>query len=153
MNILGLGTIIEGVGKIADDLITTDKERLEIALEERKLDVGLLHDQTEVNKEEAKSGSLFVAGWRPFIGWVGGVALAYQFLLYPLLIWLWAVLQAYQIIPCNIGTEAVTATCSLTPPPLLPTDTLFTIVCGMLGIGSMRSFDKLKKTDTKRIDK
>lgn len=165
MNLFGIGAIIDSVGKIADDLVTTKEERLQIALQERAMDVGLMQGQIEINKSEAQHKSIFVAGWRPFIGWVGGFALAYQFLLYPLLVWLWAVLQAKQVIPCHLdpsvvataanavgdGAKALTQ-CSFTPPPPLPSDALFAIVTGMLGIGGMRSYDKLKKTDTKKMN-
>lgn len=162
MNWLGIGSIVEGVGKIADDLHTSKEEKLQIALNERTLDVGLMQGQIETNKAEAAHGSVFVAGWRPFIGWVGGFALAYQFLFYPLLTWGWALLQAGEVIPCHLdattamevikaaGTK-VTGECTFTPPPPLPGDALFAIVTGMLGIGGMRSFDKLKKTDTKLV--
>ena len=126
------------------------------------MDVGLMQGQIEINEAEAQHGSVFVAGWRPFIGWVGGLALAYQFLLYPILIWLWTVLQASQVIPCHLDPAAIAAAktvggaamqCSFNPPPTLPADALFAIVTGMLGIGGMRSFDKLKKTDTKKVKK
>jgi len=164
MNILGISTIIDGVGKIADDLVTSKEEKLQIALQERQLDTQLLLGQIEVNKEEARHGSIFVAGWRPFIGWVGGAALAYQFVFYPLLIWIWALLQAGGVIPCHLdqtiamemiktlGSNAANE-CTFTPPPPLPGDALFAIVTGMLGIGGMRSFDKLKNTDTKAVGK
>ena len=49
--------------------------------------VGLAKGQLEINKEEAKSGSIFIAGWRPAIGWIGVFAMAYQFVLYPFLVW------------------------------------------------------------------
>ena len=54
MNLLGIGEIIGGVGKIADDLITTDKERLTLALDEKKIEAGLIQSQIEVNKVEAQ---------------------------------------------------------------------------------------------------
>ena len=47
--------------------------------------------QMEVNKAEAAHSSLFVAGWRPFVGWVCGSTLAYQFVVYPLFLWLWSI--------------------------------------------------------------
>ncbi len=147
MNLPGIGEIIGGVGKIADDLFTSDEERLTLELKQKELEdrqlareVGLVQGQLEINKAEAQHKSIFVAGWRPFIGWVGGLALAYQFLLYPLLVWIWAVLQANGTVPAN-----------LEPPPTFDANVLFTIVTGMLGIGGMRSFDKLKKTDTTKV--
>lgn len=134
MNLLGIGEIIGGVGKIADDLITTDKERLTLALEEKKIEAGLIQSQIEVNKAEAQHASVFVAGWRPFIGWVGGFGMAYQFLLYPLLTWVWPI-----VLP------------SAPIPPVLDGDVLFAMVSGLLGLAGMRSFDKMKGTDPKLV--
>jgi hypothetical protein len=134
MNLLGIGEIIGGVGKIADDLITTDKERLTLALEEKKIEAGLIQSQMEIDKVEAQHSSVFVAGWRPFIGWVGGFGMAYQFLLYPLLTWVWPI-----VLP------------SAPIPPVLDGDVLFAMVSGMLGLAGMRSFDKMKGTDPKLV--
>lgn len=140
MNILGIGKIVESVGNIADDLITTKEEKLKIALDEKKMQNQLMLGQLDINKAEAQHGSKFVAGWRPFIGWVGGIALAYQFLLYPILTWIWALGQVKEWIPKDA-----------TPPPVFDSGPLFAIVTGMLGIGTMRSHDKLKGVDTKKI--
>ena len=81
--------------------------------------------QMEINKEEAKSGSLFVAGWRPAVGWICAVALSYQFVVRPLLAW------------CSlIATIPV--------PPELDIATLMTLLFGMLGMGGMRMYEKGK---------
>ena len=133
MNPLGIGAIIDSVGKVASDLITTDKERLELELEGRRIDQATDLAQMEVNKTEAQNQNLFVAGWRPAIGWVGAAAMAYQFLLYPLLIWAWVWLQAEQIVPQDVK-----------PPPMLDTEALWVILSGMLGIAGMRSFEKTR---------
>jgi len=142
MNPLLIGGIVEAVGKIADDLFTSDKERLDaqielqrLGIEEQKVEAGLLSGQHEINKVEAGHSSIFVAGWRPAVGWVGVAAMAYQFILYPFLVWGWAALQA-----------AGWVDQSLSPPPILATDALWIILTGILGIGTMRSFDK--KTGT-----
>lgn len=128
-----IGAIVAAVGGVIDDLHTSDKERLDAEIELRKIDAGLLQGQMEVNKVEAASSSLFVAGWRPAIGWIGAVALAYQFLLYPLLVWAWALLQARGLVPGN-----------LQPPPMLDTDALWVVLSGMLGIAGLRSVEKVK---------
>jgi len=133
MNLLGIGSVIESVGKVAGDLITTDKERMQLELEGRKLDQAGDMAQIEVNKVEAAHASVFVAGWRPAIGWIGAAALAYQFLLYPLLLWVWTWLQGMGWIPSN-----------LQPPPVLKADELWVILSGILGIAGMRSFEKTK---------
>ena len=138
--LLGGGDVVKSIGDTLDNLVTSDEERLEKQLEitkaEREFDYlesKLLADQnmaqTEVNKAEAKSGSLFVAGWRPAIGWVGAIALFYQFIVYQLLLW----------IP------------DVTPPPHIDSGELYTIITGMLGIAGMRSFDKLQNKDTKKV--
>ena len=82
----------------------------------------LIELQAEINKVEAQHRTIFVAGWRPFIGWVCGFALAYNFVLRDLLIWL-------------LGQEGV--------PPALQMEHLMTVLVGMLGLGGMRTFEKL----------
>lgn len=131
MNFLGIGTVIESVGKVAGDLITTDKERMQLELEGRKLDQAIDMAQIGVNNTEAQHASVFVAGWRPAIGWIGAAAMAYQFLLYPILTWVWALAQANGYLPA--GTQ---------PPPVLDADQLWVILSGILGIAGMRSFEK-----------
>lgn len=133
MNPLGIGAIIDSVGKVASDLITTDKERIELELEGRRIDQATDLAQMEVNKTEAQNQNLFVAGWRPAVGWVGAAAMAYQFLAYPLLVWSWTWMQAEQIVPQEVK-----------PPPMLDTEALWVILSGMLGIAGMRSFEKTR---------
>ncbi|MDY0124498.1 holin family protein [Sulfurimonas sp.] len=145
------GGIIDSVGKIADELITSDEERLEkeneilktklqYDFQNKELDTKLMTGQIEVNKIEAQHPNIFIAGWRPAVGWIGAIALAYQFIIYPFLIWLWTFLQSQEIIPKEISY-----------PPVLDIGALWTIVSGMLGIGVMRSFDKTKNIDTKKM--
>ena len=83
-------------------------------------------NQTEVNKAEAGHASLFVAGWRPWIGWVCGAALAFQFVFSPLAVWLSA----------SIGHPLPT-------PPKLD-DSLWQLMTGMLGIAGLRTYEKMK---------
>lgn len=133
MNILGIGSVIDSVGKVADDLITTEKERIQLGLEGRKIDQAVDLAQIGVNNTEAASASLFVAGWRPALGWCGAVAMGYQFVLYPLLTWAWALAQANGHLPAGMQ-----------PPPMLDTDALWVILSGILGLSGMRSFEKSK---------
>ena len=131
MNILGISSVVESVGKVIGDLHTSDKERMELELEAKRIDQAVDLGQMEVNKVEAANQNLFVAGWRPAIGWVGAGAMAYQFLLYPLLVWAWVWLQAEGYVPKEVS-----------PPPMLDTEALWVILSGMLGIAGMRSFEK-----------
>jgi hypothetical protein len=140
MDLLGVGSIIEAVGKIAGDLTTSDKERLQMALEDRKLDleekkIDQATDlaQVDINKIEAASSSLFVSGWRPAVGWVGVFGLAYQFLGYPVMQWGWSFLQGVDIIPSGLAA-----------PPNLDVEQLLVLLSGLLGFGGMRSFEKHK---------
>jgi len=133
MNLNPIAGIIDSVGKIAGDLITTDKEKRELDLREKEIDQRTDLAQIEVNKVEAASMSVFVAGWRPAIGWIGAAALAYQFLAYPLMLWGWTYLQGTGWIPKE-----------LQPPPVLKADDLWVILSGILGIAGMRSYEKAK---------
>jgi hypothetical protein len=131
VNILGISSVVDSVGKVIGDLHTSDKERMELELEAKRIDQAIDLGQMEVNKVEAANQNLFVAGWRPAIGWVGAGAMFYQFLLYPLLVWAWVWLQAEGYVPKEVK-----------PPPMLDTEALWVILSGMLGIAGMRSFEK-----------
>jgi len=82
--------------------------------------------QLEVNKAEAVHKSIFVAGWRPFVGWVCGIALAYHFILAPLLQFGFALIGMEQDLPEFEFSQ------------------LSTVLMGMLGLGGLRTFEKMK---------
>ena len=90
--------------------------QLEILAQE----IALAKTQTDTNTEEAKSANWFVAGWRPYIGWVCGTGLAYQFLVFPILI-----AFVPKVVSLDMGT-------------------LLTLLLGMLGLGGMRTYEKSK---------
>jgi len=145
MTLNPVGDIIGAVGKVADDLFTSDDERakndiesMKVGLDAARVDADLIKGQQEINKEEAKSASVFVAGWRPAIGWMGVVALAYQFVLYPLLTWGWAWMQALKWVPMTVS-----------PPPMLDTNALLVLLTGILGISTQRTFEKVKGVSAK----
>ena len=133
MNLLGIGTVIDSVGKVIGDLHTSDKERLELELRAKEIDQSIDLAQIEVNRVEAQHSSVFVAGWRPGLGWVGVAGMAYQFLLYPLMLWGWTYFQGTGWIPKE-----------LQPPKPMDADQLWVILSGLLGIAGMRSFEKTK---------
>jgi hypothetical protein len=81
--------------------------------------------QLEINKVEAANANLFVSGWRPAIGWVCAMALAYQYLLRPLLSW--ATVAAGYNFPAMPGLD----------------DNLWQLMMGMLGMGGLRTFEKV----------
>jgi hypothetical protein len=132
MSLLGVSSIIEAVGKVAGDLITTDKERMEMEIEQRKLDLeekklDMAGDmaQIEVNKEEAKSASFFVSGWRPFIGWGCGIAFIYSALIEPICRFVATTIFMYN------GSF-----------PVIDSNLTMQVMLGMLGLGAMRSYEK-----------
>jgi hypothetical protein len=86
--------------------------------------------QLEINKEEAKHENVFVAGWRPFIGWTCGSAFAYNFVLQPFLVFAVTVIEK-----------------DLPPLPTLEMSALVSVVVGMLGLGGMRTFEKWTGTN------
>ena len=137
---LPIVAILQSVSQLANDLITTDEERDRARLAERVLDVQLMQGQIDTNKVEAAHPSVWVSGWRPGVGWVGVAGLAYQFLLYPLLVWAWTLGQSWGYIAQ-----------SLQPPPLLDTDALIVLLSALLGVAGLRSYDKVKQSDTRRI--
>ena len=81
--------------------------------------------QIELNKAEAQSSSLFVAGWRPFIGWVCGGAYAYTFVIQPFLV--------FALMACGV---------TMPPLPHLDWSELSFVLFGLLGLGAMRTYEK-----------
>ena len=119
-----LNVVASIIDKVAGhvDKFTLDKE------EKAQLIQEINKAQIEVNKVEAGATNLFVSGWRPFVGWTCGVALCYHFVLQPFLLFLLHSF-GYQV-----------------DLPVFDMTTLTTILLGMLGLGGMRSFEKVKKS-------
>ncbi len=133
MSILGgiLGDLIKPVSDLVSEVVVDKDKRNEINYKLQELaDAGdaRVHDQVlaqlEVNKTEAQHGSIFVAGWRPFIGWVSGVGLATQAIILPLVGMIWGLTYT------------------------LDTTLLITTLAGMLGIGGMRTYEKVRGVST-----
>lgn len=74
---------IEAVGNVIDKAFTSDEERLSKQALLNRIAQKPNLAQTEINKIEAGHRSIFIAGWRPFIGWICGLALFNQFILFP----------------------------------------------------------------------
>lgn len=146
-DITGVGSVVEAVGKAADSLFTSDKERLDAANESRKLDIeaqridaGLLTGQQEINKAEAAHASIFVAGARPAVIWVCVLGLAYQYLFHPLLTWGWALAQALGYLATKVE-----------PPPSLDLYDLMGILTGVLGLSGYRTFERTRGVERNSI--
>ena len=93
------------------------------AIKGKELDPNqILEIQAKINEVEARHRSLFVSAWRPSVGWVCSLAFAYHFVAFPII---------KTIYP---GTEF----------PVLDTEPLFTVLMGMLGLGGLRTYEKIK---------
>tara|TARA_R110000787_G_scaffold41507_2_gene102536 strand:- start:7927 stop:8331 length:405 start_codon:yes stop_codon:yes gene_type:complete len=126
-----LGALLPVIGSVLDRLIPDEagKAKAIAEMEMALIDAsnkGLLA-QIDVNKVEAAHRSIFVAGWRPFVGWCCGFALAWFFVVAPLLTFLGSWL-GYPV----------------PPMPVFDMDSLLTVLMGMLGLGAMRSVEKIK---------
>lgn len=141
MNFLGIGGIIKGVGNIIDDLHTSDEEKLQIELERQRLDYGVVKGEQQIELARATHKSIFVAGARPALMWVGVIGLAYQFILYPLVLWFWALAVSQGWLGADIAT-----------PPALDWEQLMVLAAGSGAVAGMRSYDKRhgKQTDAIR---
>lgn len=102
--------------------------RMKQAGEFKDLDAELQKQQLQVstNNIEAASNRLFVAGWRPFLGWICGMALLARYFVVPILAWISSIK----------GWPA---------PPELDWSDLMPLMFGMLGLGAMRTVEKVKK--------
>jgi hypothetical protein len=120
----GLGLVDTFVNKFVKDKDLAAKLKSQAKSEEFAGELSLLVGQLEINKVEASHASIFVSGWRPFCGWVCGMALLYSFILSPFLdIWL--------------------------DVPRLEMGDLMTVLLGMLGLGGLRTHEKTKSVANK----
>lgn len=135
MNILDL--VAGPVLRIIDKLVPDANQKAQMQLqamqmaqngEFKEIDTQLQRDlaQIAVNQTEAASPDFFRAGWRPFVGWICGTGLAVQFLVSPLATWVASLLgHPIAFPPLDMGT-------------------LMTLLAGMLGLGTLRTAEKVK---------
>ena len=115
----GIGLVGKFVDKFVPDKDLATKLKANAASQEFSGELSLLVGQLEINKVEAAHKSLFVAGWRPFIGWVCGVGLLYNVLMQPIFdIWV--------------------------DMPEINPDLLYPVLLGMLGMSGLRTYEKFK---------
>jgi hypothetical protein len=123
--------IISTIGTVLDRVIPDKNKRAEAqeALEAASAsqDFQLLIEQIKVNAIEAQSDNFFKSGWRPSVGWICSVAFGLHFVIFPILNWF--IMLCGQL------------------PILVPfqMDTLLTVLLGLLGLGTMRTIEKLNK--------
>jgi hypothetical protein len=126
---LDLGTTL--IERIFPDPAQAADAKLKLLELQQSGELATMTAQTDINKTEAANASVFVSGWRPAIGWVCALALFYQYLLKPLLTW---------------GSGLLGFT--VAPMPGLD-DNLWQLMMGMLGMGGLRTFEKINGVASK----
>lgn len=120
------GDTIKAVGNVIDDMHFSGEEKEKLKLQMKEIDARLKEKQLDINKAEASHRSIFVSGWRPFLGWVSGLSIGYVYLFQPILD---MILQMFQVqvdwVQLDLGQ-------------LMP------LVLGMLGLGGLRTFEKAR---------
>ena len=125
---------ISAIANVADTVLTRvlpdkpaqEAAKMELAKMQLSGELTSVTDQLQVNATEAASKSTFVAGWRPFIGWICGAGLSYEFIFRPLL----------TFVAASFGSHIVA--------PDLDMSSLNQLLFGMLGLASMRTVEKIK---------
>tara|TARA_A100001011_G_C13716766_1_gene597816 strand:- start:101 stop:472 length:372 start_codon:yes stop_codon:yes gene_type:complete len=119
--------LIQPVGDILDKFVADKDLKIKLSHELEKEIISLNKAQLEVNKVEAKHSNIFVSGWRPAIGWICGFSIGYHFILEPII--------QYILIINAIQFET----------PEFDFSQLSTIVMAMLGMSTLRTYEKTKK--------
>lgn len=134
MNPLLLAPLFELGKGIIDRLFPDPAQKAAAELELLKMtqagDLQVVLAQLEINAKEAQSSSLFVAGWRPFIGWICGFGLLYATIFHNVLQWA----------STGFGWPL---------PPAVDTGTLLYVLGALLGIGGLRTIEKIKGVESK----
>lgn len=123
MSITGLGEVADLAGTIVNKIWPDASQAQKDAL---AFQLAQMQAQTDTNKAEAANASVFVAGWRPFIGWVCGAAFAWTFVVGPMV---------------SYAAKLAGITVQL---PVLDLSELTPVLLGMLGLGAMRTVEKVK---------
>jgi len=130
MNPLFLMPLLEMGKGLIDKFIPDPQEKAKAELELFKStqegELKTILAQLEINAREAQSSSIFVAGWRPFVGWTSGLGFFYATVIHNVLAWV-ATIREWPT------------------PPAVDTETLIYVLFALLGIGGMRSLEKIKK--------
>ena len=114
------------VSEFIEDKDQANKLAHEIAKLAEKQHHAEVMAQVEVNKQEAAHKSLFVAGWRPAIGWICGLGMLSNFIIVPMTNFVLALVESPVVVP------------------LIELETMMPVLLGMLGLGGMRSYEKAK---------
>ena len=147
-NLSDIGSILTSAREaITGEKIKDPAQLAKIDLQLQQLQNRLTQGQIKINEAEAKNPNIFVAGWRPAVGWVGVIALFFMYVPKALVItfvWCYQVYLTYH-------PEILTIVPSLPEFPDLGNADIIGLLMSILGVGAMRSFDKKNKVDTKGV--
>jgi hypothetical protein len=124
-----LGIVGQIFDRVIPDKAAAEKAKLEMAAALQSQDLQLALEQIKVNAEEAKSASVFVAGWRPAVGWIGAFGLGYAAVLEP-------VIRFAAVV--GFGYKGAF--------PVLDTSITMQVLFGILGLGAYRTYEKVKRS-------
>ncbi len=122
-----IGPVTGLLDKFIEDKDQKNALAHEIATMSQKYAQEIAQGQMAINEVEAAHKSLFVSGWRPFIGWTCGLGMFGNFITIPFSNFVLALLELDIVIP------------------LVPLETMMPVLMGMLGLGAMRTFEKTRK--------
>ena len=122
--LLNIGNTL--INKLFPDPAQAAQAQLALLKMQQDGELAAISGQMEINKIEAGSSSVFVAGWRPFAGWVCGIGLAYVSIIEPVA----------RLIATLVGYTGAF--------PAIDTTLTMQVLLGMLGMGGLRSLDKIK---------
>lgn len=110
---------VKAIGSIVDSIYVSNQEKFDAEQKLQEVKNNLLALQAEITKQEAQNPNIFVSGWRPAIGWVCALSLSFPFFINPIIQWMTG----------NVG-------------PKLPTENTLDLILALLGMASIRSYDK-----------
>ena len=120
----GVGGLAKDVADVVDMFVETDEEKKAAEVLLMKIQQEPDKWQAEINKIEAAHRTVFVAGWRPFIGWICGIGIFCHFIAFPIAVW------TSNMLDKNVAM------------PNIQTGELMTLVLSLLGLGALRSYEK-----------
>jgi len=149
-NLSDVGSILTSAREaITGEKIKDPTELAKLDLQLQQLQNDLTKGQLKINEEEAKSPMLFVAGWRPAVGWVGVISLFVMYVpkaLVMTFVWCYTVYLTYH-------PEIIATVPDLPIFPDMGNADIIGLLLSILGVGAMRSYDKKNKVDTRVIKK
>lgn len=124
-DVSGIGAVSDLIKDVADKIWPDPAVRDQYLLKAQELDSQLAQGQAAIDQAEATNNSIFIAGWRPCVGWCCAAAFAYHLIIQPLATYLMAMFGHSFVLP------------------IFDDSLLTTVLMGMLGLGTLRTVEKM----------